>query len=649
MGACLTTCCTGCCSCVDCGTGDWEVSRGPLRGLHETFRILQTENKEDWEYKSYMEFIDEWVREGKFVHPFPPNTGAAYLPKLIRKIPKSELFALDRIKELFGQVFKNGVVYPLVTSINTRKFDDLDDYTKFLKVDKFISKLLGGNTSTPFHGKMRVQNWRTDECWGRQFVAGINPIVIQRVDLAKAFAKMHLDADKEATINAVLEAHRSSDGVEYPLAAAVRSLAGLADAGRLLMADYWLLEDTFRKGFFVDRGTVHDETVVQYAPQALFCVTDDGEVMPIAIRLGTKLFEGEKLAPLDCEGDNRIFVPRDHASWLYAKMLVSHADGVTHQALSHLAYTHLVIEPFVIAFNRSAPYDLKRLMQGHFEGTLMINSLGRPILAYPGGVFDELASLGCENFYSLAASAFEHDFNYDKMDPSVLLSENGFKEDDASRYNENFQQVDSFLYRRQALAMWDALHEYFVGCVGKLWPHLTDEEIELEMGALNREMLGATVRGFRPVQSRADLVELCTRIAFNASVQHGAVNFGQYAAYAFTPNHPLIIFGQGMPEDPETVTERSICHSLPQTREVIETLILLHILTLPPDNDLWGGGPPAKEMAELEIPACYKDEFVALMARFKTLDKIFEDQNKELDWEFWDYMQPSHCPASISV
>jgi len=43
--------------------------------------------------------------------------------------------------------------------------------------------------------------------------------------------------------------------------------------------------------------------------------------------------------------------------------------------------------------------------------------------------------------------------------------------------------------------------------------------------------------------SREKLIEILTVFIFTSSVQHAAVNFGQYDEYAFPPNYPADLHG----------------------------------------------------------------------------------------------------------
>ena len=62
-------------------------------------------------------------------------------------------------------------------------------------------------------------------------------------------------------------------------------------------------------------------------------------------------------------------------AWMLAKMHVASADAQSHQLISHLLETHLVLETTLIAAHRamSASHVVQKLLRPHFKGTLAIN------------------------------------------------------------------------------------------------------------------------------------------------------------------------------------------------------------------------------------------------------------------------------------
>ena len=119
-----------------------------------------------------------------------------------------------------------------------------------------------------------------------------------------------------------------------------------------------------------------------YAPLALF-VTDriTRHLHPVAIRC--------KQTPAP---DNPIFTPDDGHNWRIAKTVVEIADGNFHEAVTHLARTHLLIEPFVVCtYRQLAPnHPLFVFLAPHFEGTLAINEAAWQHLIANKGAADQL-------------------------------------------------------------------------------------------------------------------------------------------------------------------------------------------------------------------------------------------------------------------
>lgn len=59
----------------------------------------------------------------------------------------------------------------------------------------------------------------------------------------------------------------------------------------------------------------------------------------------------------------------DNLVWMFARMHVMCADGIVHEMLSHLCYTHLSMEPVIIGFYRqlASSHPVLKLMLPHFR------------------------------------------------------------------------------------------------------------------------------------------------------------------------------------------------------------------------------------------------------------------------------------------
>ncbi|XP_077987298.1 hydroperoxide isomerase ALOXE3-like [Glandiceps talaboti] len=101
------------------------------------------------------------------------------------------------------------------------------------------------------------------------------------------------------------------------------------------------------------------------APMSLFFVTAKEEFVPIAIQLH------QEKGPY-----NPVFLPTDSEyTWMLAKMYYNNADAAIHQASTHIAFTHVVVESFAVCTHRnlSPSHPVFRLLAPHFFYTMAIN------------------------------------------------------------------------------------------------------------------------------------------------------------------------------------------------------------------------------------------------------------------------------------
>jgi arachidonate 15-lipoxygenase len=219
-----------------------------------------------------------------------------------------------------------------------------------------------------------------------------------------------------------------------------------------------------------------------------------------------------------------------------AKTCVQVADGNMHQAVVHLAHTHLVTEPFVIGLQRNlAPtHPLHRLLRPHHEGTIAINDAANQRLTAPRGGVDAVMA-GTIEFSRAAAVAGVKAWDFRA---SMLRT------DLAARGVDDPHTLPNYPYRDDALLHWDALHDWVHAVVATYYTDADvarDSEIQAffaEVGAPD----GGRIQGIGTIDTVAELVDAFTHLIFTGSVQHAAVNFPQKNLMSFAPNMPLAGF-----------------------------------------------------------------------------------------------------------
>ncbi|CAN0458921.1 unnamed protein product [Discosporangium mesarthrocarpum] len=98
--------------------------------------------------------------------------------------------------------------------------------------------------------------------------------------------------------------------------------------------------------------------------------------------------------------------PDDGWAWEIAKTCYHSCDGMWHEGISHLAQTHLTVEPFMIATNRNlgSAHPLYKLLKPHCEGTALINYGASELLIARDGDVDQMFSADLVALYPLITS-----------------------------------------------------------------------------------------------------------------------------------------------------------------------------------------------------------------------------------------------------
>lgn len=450
-----------------------------------------------------------------------------------------------------------------------------------------------------------------DETFAQMRVQGPNPVLLRRIEAID---------DRFPVGDATFREAMGPDD----------SLAAAGAEGRLYLCDYAAVDDAQCSAFPDGQKYVN-------APLALFAVPRGGsgvrQLRPVAIQCR------QRPGP-----DNPIFTPRDGHGWMLAKSIVQTADGNVHQAIMHLARSHLVLECFVMATRRQlAPnHPVRALLEPHFEGTISINEQAQSQLMANGGIVDQLLAGKIEVSRALTSKG-RADWSFNTAMPRDAFRERGV--DDAS-------VLPYYPYRDDALLLWDAIHEWVGAFLAIYYPERdADVAADRELQAWLAELVardGGRMKDIGQdgrIRTLDYLVDAAALVLFTASCQHGAVNFPQYELMSYAVNFPLAGY-RDAPTIKEGLGEQDYLDVLPPLDMAHLQLDIgyllggIHHTTLGQYPHHLFGGPFGDSRVQAAL--------ATFQARLVEVEAEIARRNRDRPTPYV-YLQPSSIPQSINI
>jgi arachidonate 15-lipoxygenase len=509
------------------------------------------------------------------------------LPPYCKGVPKSEEFT-SRQRDRMALDVMQSILDAATASAKwiRRKPGKISDYSLFYALRRKPAV---------------ARRWEQDEEFARQRLDGINPFMISGIsELPENFPVT------DEALRGVLP-----DGI---------TLDQLLGEGRLFVTDYAALEDApVNIGCFLT------------APINLFWVDGTGRLMPLAIQLGQSPAE----APV-------IFTPADPKwVWLTARTFAQEADGNHHEVIDHLTRTHLVMETFWVAASRTLPpqHPLHVLLKPHFTGTIQINDEARTIMVAPGGPIDQTMAVGSEGAFWLIAKEYER-WSFSEWNPRAQLAARGVLDPD---------RLPEFHYRDDSIRLFDAIGTYVKELLAVFYRSNEDIAADYELQSFVAELAdegGGRVRGLPLHDGRLttveDLVEILQLILYLVSVEHAAVNNGQYDQFGYIPNTPGALFLPA-PKDTSPINEAEFVYYLPMPEGVEAQIGMVGLLSEPTLTPLGNYDDTFfQSSAEARLAI---DRFQAAIADIQ----IDIDRRNKLLAVPYDYLSPAQVGRSIAI
>ncbi|KAM8975440.1 hydroperoxide isomerase ALOXE3-like isoform 2-T2 [Pelodytes ibericus] len=475
-------------------------------------------------------------------------------------------------------------------SSSTASWTNLDDM-------KRIFYLITTNNS-----ELVSQLWKKDTFFGYQYLNGVNPIQIKKC--TKLPDNFPVDDDMVA-----------------PSLGTSTSLQLELQKGNIFLLDYKILQG-------IPGNTINGLKQYITAPMCLLWRSFDNYIIPIAIQLGqTPGAETPIFLPSDAEWD-----------WTLAKMWVRSADFQVHEANTHLLETHLFAEVFTVATRRQLPmgHPVYKLIIPHIRYTLAINTLARERLINAGGTFDQITSTGLEGTKILIRKAMV-ELTY----ASLCLPE-----DIEAR---GVESIPNYYYRDDGMKIWEAMKRFVSHIVHYYYE--TEESVakDPELQAWVAEIFKKGFLENRPsgipssLRTRDDLIKYLTMVMFRCSVQHAAVNSGQYDFLGWMPNAPSSM-RKPPPTRKGTTTFQSILETLPQVNTTAKTMSVVWVLSNEPQDRRPLGNYPDEHFTE-DMPKKFIQDFqIALSGISREIKE--RNNTKNLTYH---YLDPEMIENSVSI
>ncbi|XP_048771097.1 allene oxide synthase-lipoxygenase protein-like [Ostrea edulis] len=331
--------------------------------------------------------------------------------------------------------------------------------------------------------------------------------------------------------------------------------------------------------FVVDLEEVAFNEPTLLAPVALLVIYNN-MLMPVAIRTDPRNPDNKEIATPPLRESNS---PEQLRKWVKAKMWFNMLDAQYHESVTHLGFTHLLMDGVSVCVHRnlSERHPIYKLMLPHFHYMHFINQVAVKELVEPGGYVDRDMYFGQKNMIKLIS---KHNENWKFKEHGCIVQ---------NFLSRGVQELPGYYFKDDATYLHEAITNYVREYVTHYYGG--DDEInqDPEIQAFRAQLIaprsmsgdeaaGCGMKDVPEFDGVANLVTVLANFIYICSVEHSATNFPQYDQYGFLPNMPAILNGQ-----PEfQIGENELNAPMPTAREFFSTIKIMMVLTLVLTNSL---------------------------------------------------------------
>lgn len=474
-------------------------------------------------------------------------------------VPRDERFGHLKFSDFLAYALKSlvQVLLPELTSLCDKTINEFDTFEDVLRLYEGGLKLPSGHTLSKMRERIPWEllrelartdgerflkfpipavikedrsAWRTDEEFGREMLAGVNPVIIRCLQEFPPLSKLDPEVYGKQH-SSITEEHIEKYMNGLTVNQAIKE-------NKLFILDH-------HDALMPYLARINSTTTKTYATRTLLMLQEDGTLRPLAIELSLPHPQGDSHGAV-----SKVITPSEEGVegtvWQLAKAYAAVNDSGYHQLVSHWLNTHAVIEPFIIATNRqlSVLHPIYKLLHPHFRDTMNINALARQILINAGGVLERTV-FPARYAMEMSAVLYKNWVFTDHALPTDLLNRGVAIPDPDSPHGLKLL-IPDYPYAVDGLEIWSAI-ETWVSDYCHLYYHsdaMVASDPELQSWWSEIRTVGHGDHRDSPwwpaMSTVSDLIFSVTIIIWVASALHAAVNFGQYPYAGFLPNRPTV-------------------------------------------------------------------------------------------------------------
>ncbi|KAL0284887.1 UNVERIFIED_CONTAM: putative linoleate 9S-lipoxygenase 5 [Sesamum calycinum] len=468
--------------------------------------------------------------------------------------------------------------------------------------------------------------WRSDEEFAREMLAGINPVVIRRLQ----------ELPPESKLDPELYGKQSSTISEEHIK---NSLDGLTISEAIQNNKLFILDHHDNLMPYLRR--INTTATKTYATRTILFLQRDGTLKPLAIELSLPHPDGDHHGAV-----SSVYTPAEDgvegSLWQLAKAYVAISDSGYHQLVCHWLTTHAAIEPFIIATHRqlSLLHPIHKLLQPHFRDTMNINALARQTLINAGG-FLEMTLFPGKYALAMSATSYKNWVFPDQALPADLIKRGVAVEDTSSPHGVRLL-IEDYPYAVDGLEIWTAIRTWVEDYCNLYYntDDMVENDVELQSWWKELREKGHADKTDEPwwpkMQTRKELIDSCTIIIWVASALHAAVNFGQYPYGGYLPNRPAtsrrFIPEAGTPEYEELKSnpEKAYLKTITSQLQSVLGISLVEILSRHSSDEIFLG---QRESPEWTSDAGALKAFEMFGNRLVQIEKRIMEMNNDGRWK----------------